>query len=311
MSRRVPTTADTRPTPRQRADRTREHIEVEPHPRLAGVVERHRDGLVGRVFRSMMAINGYDRALALSAQAFVGLIPMLVVVAALAPDPAREAGGRALITSLGLSGDVAQATALLVREPPGADTLTVLGAVLLVTSVLGFIRALQRTYLAAWGVPSNGLRGIGHGVLGAAALIAGFAALALLWPALAALGGHVVAQLVVHAVAAVALWWPVQRILLGGHVSWRALLPGAVLTGVGQAVVLGVAVVFLPATIAHEAARYGLFGVAVAVVSWLLALGLLLVLSAVLGAQLAVGPAESGAPPLDEASVAEPTTTDG
>lgn len=283
----------------------------QPHRRLAGVVERHQDGLVGRVFRSMMAINGYDRALALSAQAFVGLIPMLVVVAAFAPDPAREAGGRALIASLGLSGDVAQATALLVREPPGADTLTVLGAVLLVTSVLGFIRALQRTYLAAWGVPSSGLRGMGQGVIGAAALIGGFAALALLWPALAVLDGHVVVQLVAHALAAIALWWPVQHILLGGHVSWRALLPGAVLTGVGQAVVLGVALLFLPATISNQAARYGLFGVAVAVVSWLLALGLLLVLSAVLGAQLAAGPAEVDVRPLAEPSVAEPTTTDG
>jgi membrane protein len=311
MSRRAPTGADTRPTPHRRADRTREHIEVDSHPRLAGVVQGHRDGLVGRVFRSMMAINGYDRALALSAQAFVGLIPMLVIVAALAPDSTREAGGRAMITSLGLSGDVAQATALLVREPPGADTLTVLGAVLLVLSVLGFIRALQRTYLAAWGLPSTGLRGMGHGVIGAAVLIGGFGALALLWPTLAALGGHVAAQLVVHAVAAIALWWPVQRILLGGHVSWRALLPGAVLTGVGQAVVLGVAVLFLPATIAHQAARYGLFGVAVAVVSWLLALGLLLVLSAVLGAQLAAGAAAVDAPPLGEPGVAEPTTTDG
>lgn len=279
---------------------------MEPHPRLAGVVERHRTGLIGRVFRSMMAINGYDRALALSAQAFVGLIPMLVVVAALAPDPAREAGGRALIASVGLSGDVAQATALLVREPPGAETLTVLGAVLLVTSVLGFIRALQRTYLAAWGVPSSGLRGLGHGLIGAAALIGGFGALALLWPALAALGGHVVLHLVVHALAAIALWWPVQHILLGGHVPWRALLPGAVITGAGQAVVLAVAMLFLPATIAHQAARYGLFGVAVAVVSWLLALGLLLVLSAVLGAQLAESPAAADVPPVAEPGVAEP-----
>lgn len=289
---------------------------MEPHRRLAGVVERHRAGLIARVFRSMMAINGYDRALALSAQAFVGLIPMLVVVAALAPDPAREAGGRALIDSLGLSGDVAQATALLVREPPGADTLTLLGSILLVTSVLGFIRALQRTYLAAWGVPSSGLRGWGHGVIGASALIGGFAALALLWPAVAALGGHVVVQLVVHALAAIALWWPVQHILLGGHVRWRALLPGAVLTGVGQAVVLGVAMLFLPVTIAHQAARYGLFGVAVAVVSWLLALGLLLVLSAVLGAQLIAGSDAADTPPLaepgvTEPSVAEPTITDG
>jgi membrane protein len=117
--------------------------------RLGALVERHEGTLVMRVFRRMVAINGYDRALALSAQAFVGLVPMLVIVTALVPDPVRTSTGPALIAAPGLSGDAAAATAALVREPPGAETITILGGVLLVVSVLGFTRALQRTYLAA------------------------------------------------------------------------------------------------------------------------------------------------------------------
>jgi len=263
--------------------------------RLGALVERHEGTLVLRVVRRMVAINGYDRALALSAQAFVGLVPMLVIVAALVPDPVRQSSGSALIAALGLSGDAATAMAALVHQPPGVETITVLGGVLLVVSVLGFTRALQRTYLAAWGLPSAGLRGYASGVLSSAALIGGFATLALLGPVFGMLGDHVVVTLLLGAVAATLLWWPVQRVLLGGRVGWRELFPGALLNGAGQALVLALSGLYMPAVISHEAAKYGLVGVAVAVVSWLVILGLLLVLSAVVSAEL-VGGAQTETP---------------
>src|SRR3954452_13785253 len=100
--------------------------------RLGGLVERHEGTLVMRVFRRMVAINGYDRALALSAQAFVGLIPMLVVISALVPDPVRQSTGPALIADLGLSGDAATAMSALVDQPPGVETITIVGGALLI-----------------------------------------------------------------------------------------------------------------------------------------------------------------------------------
>lgn len=255
--------------------------------RLSRVFERYEGTLVVRVMRRMIAINGYDRALALSAQAFVGLIPALAIVAAVLPEGLRQPGLAALVEGLGLSGEAASATTALVHRPPGVETLTVLGSVLLVVSVLGFTRALQRTYLSAWGLPSTGLRGLGGGLLAATALVGGLGGLALLVLVLALVKGYVLVKLVVHAVAATLLWWPVQRLLLGGRVGWRPLLPGAALTGAGQAVVLVLSGIYLPAAVSREATRYGLIGVAVALVSWLVVLGLLLVLSAVLGAELA------------------------
>jgi membrane protein len=127
----------------------------------------------------------------------------------------------------------------------------------------------------------------------AAFLITGLVALALVGPALVLLDGHLVVELVLHAAAATLLWWPVQRVLLGGRIPWRALLPGAALMGVGQAVVVAVSALYLPVALSRDASRYGLLGVAVALLSWLVVLGLLLVLSAVLGAELARRPAAS------------------
>jgi membrane protein len=53
--------------------------------------------------------------------------------------------------------------------------------------------------------------------------------------------------------------------------------------------------VYLPLSAAHEAARYGAVGVTVAFVSWLVVLGLLLVVAAVVGAELARRADEPGA----------------
>ena len=261
--------------------RTRQRVRV--------LVARHEGALVLRVSRRMRAINGYDRALALAAQAFAGLIPVLVAVSTLSPRPIRTSVGPTVIAALGVTGDAATALTALVTRPPAVQPLTIVGGVLLVVSVLGFTRALQRTYLSAWGLPSTGLRGLGRGVLAATALIAGFAALVALGPVLAGLDGHVAIELIIDAVVATLLWWPIQHVLLGGRVGWRALLPGAALDGCGQAVMLALSAFYLPSAISHASAEYGLIGVAVPVISWLVVLGVLLVLSAILSAELAGG----------------------
>ena len=257
----------------------------DPLRRLVGAA---RATVLGRTSERMIVIGGYDRALALSAQAFVALVPMFLVVAALLPDGTRGPGGTALVGRLGLSGDAAASVSALLQRPPDAvGAATVLGAVLLVVSVLGFTRSLQRTYLAAWALPTAGVRGYLHGLVAAAALVAECTVLAISGPLLVLLVPWPPLGLVVHAAVATLLWWPVQRLLLGGRVGWRRLLPGALVTGIGQAVVLVVSGIYLPLAVTHQADRYGLFGVAVALLSWLLLMGLLLVFSAVLGAELA------------------------
>ena len=89
-------------------------------------------------------------------------------------------------------------------------------------------------------------------------------------------------------------WWPVQRLLVDGRVPWRDLLPGAIVTGVGQAVVMAFASLTLRPVLIDQAQRFGTIRVAFALVTALTVFGVLLVFGAVLGPVVAgrVSPAQ-------------------
>lgn len=184
----------------------------------------------------------------------------------------------------------------LVRRPPQpTEPVTLVGVVVLVVSVLGFTRTLQRAHQAAWRLSPQGVWGCAWGLLGAAALIAEtvvFLLIGLL------VDGAVLPTVLLRLALSVLMWWPVQWLLLGRRVGWRRLLPGAAFVGIGQVVVIALSGIYLQPTIESQAQRYGLIGVAFVLVSWLIVLGLLIVLAAVLSAESDGGapPTEHGAP---------------
>jgi membrane protein len=77
-------------------------------------------------------------------------------------------------------------------------------------------------------------------------------------------------------------WWS-QRLLLGGRVRWRALLPGAAVTAVS---LLGLRIfsqfVFSP-LIASNAVTYGPFGTVLVIQSWLVGVGVVVYGGALVG----------------------------
>jgi membrane protein len=212
---------------------------------------------------------------------------MLIVVASALPDGSRAAAEGLVIDRIRLSGTAAADVQELLQRPPGpTEPITLFGAVLLVVSVLGFTRTLQRTYQAAWDLPPLGLWGYVRALLGAAALVAEIVLFLLVGLLLEGLPAGAVLAALARLALGVLLWWPVQRLLLGRRVGWRQLLPGAVIAGIGQVVVLTLSGIYLQLAIESQAQRYGLIGVAFVLVSWMIVLGLLLVLAAVLGALL-------------------------
>jgi len=78
------------------------------------------------------------------------------------------------------------------------------------------------------------------------------------------------------------IWWS-QRLLLGGRVRWRALMPGAAATAV---CLLGLRVfsqlVFSP-LIASNAVTYGPFGTVLVLQSWLVGVGVVVYGGALVG----------------------------
>ena len=99
------------------------------------------------------------------------------------------------------------------------------------------------------------------------------------------------------------LWWLLQYLLLSRRIPARKLLPGAVIAALGQVVVTVSSAYWMPRVVATNAERYGVIGVTFAMISWLIIIGLAIVLAAVVGAELAEDHAGAVGSPADQVRV--------
>jgi hypothetical protein len=77
--------------------------------------------------------------------------------------------------------------------------------------------------------------------------------------------------------------------MLRGEVRWRALLPTAVITGVGGWIYALAASVWMPGNVSSQFAEFGAFGIAMAFVTWFTGLAFLIVAAAASAPALADG----------------------
>jgi membrane protein len=79
-------------------------------------------------------------------------------------------------------------------------------------------------------------------------------------------------------------WLVTPHVLLAGRVSWRRLVPTALITGFGMTVLSVCSAIWMPRSVAASAQQFGVMGVAFALLSWLAAAGGVLVAAAACGA---------------------------
>jgi membrane protein len=253
----------------------------------AELVRRLQTSLVWRIVVAALEIRLYDRALTIAGQAFIALVPLLIVLASLFGSADSQAISNRLIEQFALSGASADAVRLLfVRPPDATGGLTILSWITLLVSASSFARSIQRTYETAWQLPARGFRRTVDGIQGACVLLVVLFVLALLSSLASRLPGGSVTALIAQAATAVPAWWLATRLLLNRRVAWRLLLPGAVVSAIAQVAVSSVGSTYVPYLIERNTERYGVIGVAIALISWLVVLALLVVVSAVVGAQL-------------------------
>jgi membrane protein len=242
------------------------------------VLERATD-LVRRLVEPLLRFNLLDRSLALGAQAFCAVIPLLIVIQA----AQNESLADALIDRFHLSGAAATTVERAFTPPASTTTTTALTVFLLIVSTLSFTRRLQRLYEESWGLPPRGLRGTGAGLLWVLALVV----YGTLHPALDGLfDGPLAVVLSLAGGFAIALLTPF--LLLGRRLPWQQLTGQAGLTAVGMVALGAWSAIYMPRAIASSAASYGTIGVAFAMITWLWGLGIVLVCGAVYGAQLRI-----------------------
>jgi membrane protein len=232
--------------------------------------------------RRFVAIEGALQATVLGAQAFTSLIPFMVVASAFAPGDSDLAD--AIVERFGLKGESANSVQqLFASSGETQSAITWISIVILVLSALSFTRALQRVFQRAYGRERAGgatdaRRGLGWLVgLGIWVTV-----ISPLHESLEDVGG-VVFALGLSTLTGFLLWLATPVLLLGER-DWRALSPGAAVSGLLGALLGLASSIYVPIAMEWSADRYGLIGIAFAFQSWLLVSAFVVVIGAVVGA---------------------------
>ena len=244
--------------------------------------------LLWRVWERMLELEFVDRGIALAGKAFVSFFPLTIVVAAFLPDAMRESIVKAITVRFGLRGDALDLVHQSFASSEDLKKATGLyGLTLTVLFATSFTTALQRVYLRAWRRPPKG--GLDKYWRGPLCLAIALGAMAVLGAVGRNLDGAVgVTTVVVLALAiTTGAWLLIPWILLRGDVRLRVLVPTGLVTSVLTFLYSASASVWMPATVTSNEAQFGLFGVALALVSWFSGAAICILIGACIGPVLA------------------------
>ena len=252
---------------------------------LRTAARRLETTFVGHAVGSFMTLKGIDRATTIAAQAFTALIPILILVSELAPTDDPDLVSDVLIRRFRLGGSAADAVRELFAHPAGAST-GVFSVVLLVFAGVSLARRLQRAYQDAWQLPPRkGVRGSFNAALALAVLLLETGLLILARTLMGtAPSGRLIGGTVTVA-GSLLLWTTVPWLLLDRRISWRRLLPTGALTAVCTGVYAIATTIYMPRLMTTYSVRYGLFGVTLALIGWLLCIALIVVAATVVAAE--------------------------
>src|SRR5215203_3077703 len=261
---------------------------TEARRRIAVLRSRLERLLLWRVWERMLEIEFIDRSIALAGKAFVSFFPLVIVVAAFVPQRIRSAILTTITARLGIRGDAltiareAFASSEDIRKATG-----VLGLVLTIFFATSFTTALQRMYLRAWRRPPRA--GAGAYWRGVVWLLVALACMALLGGLRGALGdglGFGLFAIVSLAVLA-GQWWFTAWFLLLGEVRARVLIPPGVINSIATAGYAASATAWMPGVVTSNEAQFGLFGIALALVTWFSGAAICILVGACAGPVLA------------------------
>ncbi|MCX5196106.1 YihY/virulence factor BrkB family protein [Streptomyces sp. NBC_00249] len=256
---------------------------------VPGWMRRHTP-LLGRVLDQLRTVRVLDCATRLAAQAFLGAVPVLFVVGALAPDWLQEQLASSLRTALGLQ-DAAleQVTAVYAATDSEVKTGTGwVGVVVTLLSATACSRALQTMCERSWHLPKAKAR------LAAWRWVAWLgvwlAALLFQGPVQDAFGAGPVGGILLSVVSGTLMWWWTQHLLLGARIPWLPLLPGAVMAGVGQELMSLGSRIYMPIALNRSLQQFGGLGSVFVFLSWLIMLFVVITLAVCVGYVLAHEP---------------------
>jgi membrane protein len=263
-----------------------------PAVRMRRLAELVESSIAGDFLREVARTRVIDLAYTLSAQAFVALIPLiLVVTAAFSHTGQDSAMANELIQRFGLAGAAQAAVRQLFTTPGAGSGVYWTGLVITLYSAFSLARRVARAYASLWDIPRLPANQQWRGLVWLLIQVL----VILVLSTLRSFGrAHGVGAEIALLLAVLALWggteYFTQWLLTFGQVARERLLVAASLVSLGR---LGVTLwsgLYLPGLLSRQSEQFGPIGVVFSLFSWIFASALVLLVATLLGAVLTSRP---------------------
>lgn len=238
--------------------------------RVETVLERAFHTYPGEVIKRFYELQLIDKALGLSAQAFIALLPLLIVVISVVLKSNGEVVGEFIIDRFSLGGVSKDAVTALFATSTVVAAVSWLAIVLTVLSALSLARRLSGVYASIFDAPKLPGRQIWRAllwILVQVVMITGAAALRDLWRA----DGLVLTLLA--GVVLIILWGVGDALgvsLLVPAVPRGQLVAVGILSSLGRVALSSWAIFYMPKALESQAEQYGAIGVTFALFTLIL-----------------------------------------
>jgi membrane protein len=229
--------------------------------------------------RRLQAMDVANRGMLFAAVLLLCVVPFVIVLQSLA--------GRSAVTKMterfGLTEDAAKAVGQVLTSPSNtSSTVTGLSWVFFILGGIAAAAVIQELYERAFGAEGRGITDKPRQILWLGAAVAAAVLSGWAQPWLRDVGGPALVG-VASLVGSTAFWWFSMWLLLAGRLTWRQLFPSALATGICW---LGMEIVFLlimSNMITSNYLKYGPIGLVFALMAFLIAIGVVIILGAIVG----------------------------
>jgi membrane protein len=245
------------------------------------VIDRAKATRAGTMWTRLNTVDFINSAFQFATYALLCIFPLMIVITAAAGGDFRKV----IIARLGLNPQAAKAVdGLFSSGGQALATITVLGWVFLVLSAIGIASTLQAWYQRVYDQPPSGdwIRLLVNRLVWVAGVLVNLWLHVVVGRQVGPAGGHVLIFAALF-VLDVLFWWWTVHILLLGKLSWRAAFPAGLATGFCYAGLGVFSALFFSKSIISDEKSYGPVGVVMVLVTYFIAIGVVIHLGAVLG----------------------------
>jgi membrane protein len=248
---------------------------------VTAVRRRYQGSLAREISHELSALDFVNQATLLGAGLLASLLPFLILLSAFANKRVDDD----IALRLGLDHRAEAIVEQLFHSSPATVSVATLSSLLFVAAgTVAVASSLQQIYEKVFRQPRRGMRDLPRLLIWVAAVCGVVAFQSMVGrPVRNAWGGRGVIDLVTFAVYTPFFWWS-MHFLLAGRVGWRRLLPSAVATGSLLTVLGIVSEFYFSSMIITDSRTFGDIGAVFALLTWLIAMGVAIILGALAGA---------------------------